>query len=77
MMKIDLVTKVALVIIAGCLVLLTIKNFLPTPAVARGEEIIKVDLVGIDGKGIWQAININLARGGGYPISKRELLGKE
>ena len=76
MIKIDLVTRVALVVIAGCLVLLTIKSFLPTPAVARGEETIKVDLVRIDGKGIWQAINVNLARVGGYPISKGELIGK-
>lgn len=76
-MRIDLVTKVSLVVIAMCLAALTIKSFLPGPAVARGEEIVKVDVVRVGGRAIWRAVDVNVREVGGSPISKGELLGKE
>lgn len=57
-MKPDLFTKIILTVIAVCLVVLAWKSLVPEPAVARQEEVIKVDLVRI----------------GGYFVSKFEVM---
>jgi len=46
-------------------------------AAAGREEAVRVDLVRVNGRAVWQAVNVNLVRVGGYPISKGELLGKK
>ncbi|MBA7630015.1 hypothetical protein ES703_37523 [subsurface metagenome] len=76
-MRIDLITKVTLIMIAVCLAALTVKSFLPGPAIAAREGIIKVDVVSIGGVAIWRVVDVNVREVGGSPISKGELLGKK
>ena len=76
-MRTNLITKVALVVIAVCLAALTVKSFLPGPAVAGREEAVKVDVVSIGGVAIWRVVDVNVREVGGAPISKGELLGKK
>jgi len=76
-MRVDLVTKVALVVIAVCLAALTVRSFLPSLAVAGREEVVKVDLIRIGSWDIGGVVDVNLEKIGGYPIDKGEPLGKE
>lgn len=54
MKLIDTYTKVILTIIAACLLILSVKAIQPVPAMARNDEVIKVNIVKIGGSYIWK-----------------------
>jgi len=53
-LKIDIFTKIVLTGILACLLILSIKAIQPVPAMARNDEVIKVNLVQIGSHYVWK-----------------------
>ena len=53
-MKLDLLTRISLVIIAVSLAVLAVKSILPAPARASREQIYKVNLFEIGSQRVWK-----------------------
>ena len=53
-MKLDLLTRVSLVVIAASLAVLAVKSILPAPARASKEKVYKVNLVEIGSQRVWR-----------------------
>ena len=71
-MKLDLYTKMVLTVIAGCLLILSLKAVFPTPsAIAQQSGVIRVDIVKIDGQafvadqvnGSWPQLPVTTKKG--------------
>ena len=75
-MKIDLVTRLCLVVIAICLSIIVARDFLPTRAEAGYEEVMKVDIVKLRGKSIYGGLKVNLVEVQGKNIYYDDLVVK-
>lgn len=77
-MKPDRFTKVVLVVIVGLLLLLAIQTLKPQPVTAARDEILKVNIVRIDGYALYGSeLEVNLVKVGGRKVDLADLRGSK